>query len=111
MNDGPGAHRAGLLGHVKCAVGQSPIADCLFSLRQSQHFSVRGGVLEQFDLIAGTGNDPALPHDHGADRHLLRIIGAHGLAQSLAHEVMVALQIDDGFVRHGAGGELAEGVK
>src|SRR5437867_7010083 len=53
------AHRTRLLGYVKVAVGQPPIASGCFSLRQCQHFRVRGSVLEQLHLIMGASDDLA----------------------------------------------------
>ena len=40
------AHSAWLLGDIKIAIRQTPIADGRFSLCQRQHFGVRGRVLQ-----------------------------------------------------------------
>ena len=95
MDDGPGAHRARLLGHVERAFFQPPVAERFLRRGEREHFRVGGGVLEGFHLVPRAGDDPALADDHGTDRHLAGGIGLAGLTQRLAHEIGVAVQIDD----------------
>src|SRR5882672_8831510 len=57
-----------------------------------------GGVLEQLDLIEGAGNDSSLADYDSADWDFGCFIGFGRLAQRLAHEIVVALQINDGIV-------------
>ena len=85
---------------------QSPTASS--RLRDGEHLGVRGGVLEQFHLIAGPRDDAALAHDDRAHGHFLRLVSARRLAQRLAHEVMVALQVNDRLV-HAQTMQKAEG--
>ena len=101
MHHRPGAHRARLFCGVERAAGQPPIADRLLGGGECEHLGVRGGVVEQFHLVERPGDDAALVHDHRADRHLLGFPRFHGLAQGLAHEVVVAVEVDDWLVSHG----------
>ena len=84
------AHRAGLLRHVEVALGQSPIANSCLSLRQRQHFRVRGGVLEQFHLIMGARDNLACPDNNRSDRNFTGFVCFLRLSQCFAHEVFVA---------------------
>jgi len=59
---------------------------------------VGGGVLEQFHLIERSGDNASLAHDHSADGHFRRSTSARRLPQRLAHEEVIALQINDWIV-------------
>src|SRR5207249_593629 len=59
-------------------------------------FRVSGGVFEQFDLIERASQDAAFLHDYGADGSFFRFVSPRCLAQGFAHEIVVALEIDDG---------------
>lgn len=61
------AHRAGLLGHIKIAIGQSPITYGCLSLRQRQHFGMRSGILQQFHLIMRAPDDFAFANNNRTD--------------------------------------------
>src|ERR1043165_957546 len=61
-----------------------------------------GGIFQQFDLVEGAGDNSALANHHCADRYFLRIVSAHGLPERFAHEIVVALQVNNGLFRHGA---------
>ena len=75
---------------------QSPTA--FFGLREREHLRVRRGVLEQFHLVEGAGDDASFAHDDRADGHFARFISLGRLPQRLAHEIIVAVQINDGIV-------------
>jgi hypothetical protein len=100
VNDCAGAHRARFLCHIERAVREPPVADGAFGLREREHFCVGSGVFKEFDLIEGAGNDAAPTDDDGANGDFLRLVRARGLAKRFAHEVVVALKIDEGLV-HG----------
>jgi hypothetical protein len=68
------AHRARLLGHVKIAIIQPPIANGCLSLRKGQHFGVRSGVLQQLDLIIGTRDDFACADNYHAYRDFVGFV-------------------------------------
>ena len=101
VDDGAGAHRTGLLGDVECAFFEPPIAESLLRRGEREHFRMGSGVLEGFHLIPCPGNDAAFAHDHGPHGHFAGGIGLAGFPQCLAHEMGIAVQIDDGeFVFH-----------
>src|SRR5438552_3107222 len=60
-----------------------------------------GRIFEQLHLVAGPGNNMAFAHNHRADGNLFRLVSLDGLAQCLAHKIMIALEVDDGLVGHG----------
>ena len=90
------AHRAWFFRHIERAIGKAPVTDCLFGLRDGEHFRVRGGVLEQFHLVPSASDNPAAPFHDRTHRNFLRLKSFRSQAQRLPHEIMVALQIDDG---------------
>ena len=59
-------------------------------LAQREDLGVGGRVAAQLALVAGGGDHLALVDDHGADRHVVVVECALGLAQGEAHEVLVA---------------------
>lgn len=92
-----GAHRARFLGHKKIALIQSPIAHCSLGLCHREHLGMRGRILEQFNLIVSAGDNFSRSHDDRSDRNFLRLVGPGRESQRFAHEIGVALQIDDRF--------------
>ncbi len=55
---------------------------------------MRRRVFQRLHLVEGAGDDLALMHDHGPDRHLLALPRAAGLAQGFGHEKTVAVEVD-----------------
>ena len=100
MDNRSGTHRAGLFRNVESTVGEAPIPYRLLSLGQRQHLGVRGGVLEEFNLVKSARDDPPGADHDGADWHLFRGVSPARLAQSLAHEVMIALEVNDRFIHN-----------
>ena len=98
MNERAGAHGARLLGDVERAVGEPPVAGGFLGLGEGEHLRVGGGIAEEFHLIEGAGDDASGAHDDGADGNLPGLVSARGLAQGLAHEVVVAVEVDDPLV-------------
>lgn len=95
MNERARAHRARFFRHVKIAIIEPPIFDDGFGLRDCQHFRVRGGILQEFHLIVGAGNNFAVLYDDGADGNFLAFEGSTGLTQRFTHKIDVALGIDE----------------
>ncbi len=95
VDDGSGAHRTGFFGDVKRALFQPPIAESFLSRGQCEHFGVGRGVAQCFDLIPGAGNDSPFFHDDRSDRNFFGCISLVSLAQGLAHEINVAVQINN----------------
>lgn len=100
VDDGAGAHRAGLFGDVEGAAFESPVAVGGLSGSEGDHFSVGGGVLESLDLVPSAGDDLFVADDDGADGHFSDFVGTAGFAKSLAHEEAVALEVDREVVGH-----------
>ena len=90
VDDRAGTHGAGFLGDVEIAVGEAPIANCRFGLRDGEHLGMGCGVLEHFDLVPGPGDDVALADDNRADGDLVGSMGFAGLLEGFAHEGFVA---------------------
>jgi len=88
------AHRARLFRHVQVAVGQSPIANGCFGLRQRKHLGVCGGVLEQFNLIVSARYDLALANDNSANRNFVAAGCFFGKAHRFAHEILVGWRLN-----------------
>ena len=95
VHDGARAHGAGLFGDVEVAVRKAPVLDGGFCLGDGEHFSVGGGVLELLDLVVGARDDAALADQDGTDGDFVLGAGTVGEAQGFAHEIFVALEIDD----------------
>ena len=81
-------------------------------LGEGQHFCVGGGVFEGFNLVPGTGDDVVLTHDDRANGDFILGGGAPGLSQSLAHEMIVASEVNGGAGFHesnkGGGGRRGQ---
>lgn len=96
VDDGSGAHGAGFFRDVEIAVSQTPVAECLLGLAECEHFGMGGGIAQGLDLIVGTGDDEAVPHDERTDRNFSRLECLACLTQSLFHEKSVAGEFDGG---------------
>jgi len=89
MHQRAGAHGARLLGDVKVAFVQTPVANHAFRLGDRQHLGVRGGILEGFDLVEGAGDDFSLMSDDRPDRDFVRIVSPERLPEGFSHEKRV----------------------
>ena len=72
------------------------VANALLGLRDGDHLRVRRRVLELLHLVERAGDDLrrrafAGPHDHGANRHLLRLTGLRRQPQGLPHVELVVM--------------------
>ncbi len=98
MNDGAGAHGAGFFRRVQGAIRQSPVAHRFFRLGHSQHLGMRSRIFQHLHLVEGSGDNAAFADHHCSDGHFRRFISLGRLPQRFAHEVVVALEINDGVV-------------
>jgi hypothetical protein len=94
MHECARAHRARFLRHVKIAISQAPISYGSLRLRQREHFGMRGGVFQQFNLIIGARDNFSRPRNHDADRYLAGRVRFLRLSQCLTHESFIAWQIN-----------------
>lgn len=96
VDDGAGAHRTGLLGHVEVAIDEAPVSQRLLRLTQGQHLGVGGGVAQRLHLIVGSREDLATADDHRADGDFPRLESSPGLPQGLLHQKGIADEFDGG---------------
>lgn len=94
VDDGPGAHGTGLLGHIEVAVRETPVAHGFLGLAEGDHFRMGGGIAQCLHLVVRPGNDFSATDHDGPDRHLARLKGPLGLTKSLLHEEGVADETD-----------------
>ena len=66
----------------------------MFGLSEREHLGVRGGILEEFDLIAGVRDYLSGPNDHTANRHLVSFARFFGQSQRFVHEVGIGLRFN-----------------
>ncbi len=96
LHDRPGAHRAGLEGHVDDGVEQPPAPHARRGLLDGEQLGVSERALAHLTLVAGCADDLAVEHDHASDGHVAVVRGALGLTQRQAHEVLVAGKVGAG---------------
>ena len=95
VDEGSGAHGAGLFRDVEVAVGEAVVFQHALGLRDGEHLGVGGGVFERLHLVVRAGDDAAFVDDHCAHGHLLALPRAVGLAEGFAHKVVVAVKVYD----------------
>jgi hypothetical protein len=83
---GAGAHRAGLLGHVDGGAGEPPGAELGGGLGDGEHLGVGGRVLAAFDGVVGGADDFAADFDDCADGDFVLAPRVDGLIIGQAHE-------------------------
>ena len=89
VDDGPGAHGAGLQGDVQVAVLQPPGAQGIVCLGHGLHLRVGGHGLLLLPAVAAPADDGAVPDDDAAHRHLPRRGGLTGQGQGLGHKLFM----------------------
>jgi len=70
LDDGAGAHAAGLDGDVERGVGEAVVAEQAGGFANDYHFRVCRGVTIANGAVAGTGEDFAVTDEDGADGDL-----------------------------------------
>ena len=86
LNDGAGAHGAGLKGYVQSGFGQSVIAEFLRGFAQDYDFGVGGWIAVADGAIAAASEDLPAIDKHGADGNFARFGAGTGLFQCDLHE-------------------------
>ena len=56
---------------------------------------MRGGVLQEFDLVPGARNDAVPANNHRTDGYLSGVVSLDRLAQGLTHENAIDLGVRD----------------
>lgn len=99
MDDGTGAHGAGLQCDKKLTARQAIVAQIAGGIPQGGDFGMGGRVALADGGIKPPANDFSVAHDNSPHRHFPQAAGGHGLGQGFAHEK---------FVGHGALRETVE---
>jgi len=93
LNDGAGAHAAGLDGDVKGGVGEAVVAEEASGLAEDDDFGVGGGVTIAGGAVAGTGEDLAVVDKDSADGDFAGCRCGAGFGQGFLHELGVGFHL------------------
>jgi ribulose-phosphate 3-epimerase len=93
MNDGAGAHWAGLFRNIQIAFVETPVAQSILRLCNSKHLGVGSGVLQGLNLIPGARDNCRLKNDDRPDGYFLLRLTLASLTQCLSHKVIVTRKI------------------
>jgi hypothetical protein len=72
-DNGSGAHRARLEGHIKRALIETPGIEPGGGLTNCEHLRVSGRILIPYSAIRGRGDYRSVADDHRADRHFVAL--------------------------------------
>jgi len=92
QDDGPGAHGAGLQGHVKGATAEPPGFQMFCGGPEGDDLSVGGGIIQAFRPVIAPGDDLFLMDQDRADRDFHGPGCLPGLGQGLAHPLFIVPQ-------------------
>ena len=95
MNDGTGAHGAGLKGNIHIAVVKAPVADLAASLVYCYDFGVKDGITLGKLQVMGTYKDFAVLYDNATDRAFAFVESLLCLLESLFHETFFFFHAKD----------------
>jgi hypothetical protein len=110
QHDRPGAHRARLECDVQDGVEEPPAGQVGSGFTQGEDLGVRGRVAAKLPLVAGRRDDLTPVYNDRADRHVVVLEGALCLAQSEAHEVLVAREEAHWSIERPSAARLAPGL-
>jgi hypothetical protein len=91
LNQGAGAHAAGLDGYVQSSSGEAIIAHRVGGFPQHHHFGVRRGVAVADRAITGTRDDSRFVNQDGADGNLAGCPSRTGLFDGGSHELKISV--------------------
>lgn len=89
VTDGAHAHDAGFQGHVQRGVDQPVIFQHGARRPQRNDFGMCRGVMRRDGPVPPLGHDVVAEQQHGAHRHLARLLGPLGQFQRMAHPVLI----------------------
>jgi hypothetical protein len=89
LDDGAGAHGAGLEGDIESGVNKAVVAENACGFAQDDDFSVRGGIIVANGAIAGAREVRIIVNQHSADGDFTGHGGSASLLQSKAHEMEI----------------------
>src|SRR5216683_2973105 len=93
LNDSARAHAAELDGDVERGIRKAVVAKKAGGFSQSNDFGVGRGVAIADGAVAGTGENPAVMDEHGADGDFAGCGGGAGLSKSFLHELNVGFHL------------------
>src|SRR5258706_2388923 len=93
LNDGAGAHAAGLDRDVERGVGETVVAEEASGLAEDDDFGVGGGVTIADGAVAGTGEDLAVMDKDSADGDFAGCRCGAGFGQGFLHELGVGFHL------------------
>lgn len=86
LDDGAGAHIAGLQRDVEIAVENVPGGELSTGFGDRDHLGMKRGILFRLTEIMAAGNDFAVFYDYAADGRFAKIVRFLGFFQRRAHE-------------------------
>jgi hypothetical protein len=89
LDDGAGAHAAGLDGDVERGVGETVVGEPSGGFAKDDDFGVGGGVVVTNGAVAGTCEDSIVVNEHGADRNFTGISRSTSFGESELHEMKI----------------------
>ncbi len=90
VNEGAGAHGAGLEGAIKGGAFEAVVAEAAGGLAEGENFGVSGGVGQGDGGVGGGSQQGAVgADDHGADRDLAGLLATAGGGKGFTHPVFV----------------------
>src|SRR5229473_5682901 len=93
LDDSARAHAAELDGDVERGIRKAVVAKKAGGFSQSNDFGVGRGVAIADGAVAGTGENPAVTDEHGADGDFAGCGGGAGLSKSFLHELNVGFHL------------------
>jgi hypothetical protein len=94
LDDGAGAHAAGLDGDVERGIGEAIVAEKAGGFAKDDDFAVGGGIAVADGAIAGTGQNLAVVDQHSTDRDFAGLGGGTGLSKGFPHELDVGFHVE-----------------
>jgi hypothetical protein len=93
LDDGAGAHAAGLDGDVERGVDETVVAEKTRGFAQCDNFGVGGGVAIADGAVARTRQDLAFMDEHSADGDFAGCGGGTGFGERFLHELDISFHL------------------
>jgi hypothetical protein len=93
LDNGAGAHAAGLDGDVESGIGKAVVAEEAGGFAQDDDFGVGGGVVVADGAIAGVSEDFAVVDKDGADGDFARGRSGAGFGEGFVHVLDVGFHL------------------
>lgn len=93
LDDGASAHATRLDCDVEGIIGEAVVAEKAGGFAKDNHLRMSRGVIVADGTVAGTGENLAVMHEHGADRDFATCGGGTGLSKGFSHELNVGFHL------------------